>query len=95
MQITLKVTPVEGDPYEVTTNLFTIVAWERKFKRPASDMANSIAMEWLAYLAFEACKQLGVPVPMVFDDYLKKLVQVEAVEIEATNPTDPGHSPGS
>ena len=40
MQLTLKVNQGEGD-YEVTTNLYVIVAWERRFKRKASNIADA------------------------------------------------------
>ena len=51
MKIKLRVHPTEGDPYDVTTNLFVIVAWERKFKRQASNLANGIGAEDLAFFA--------------------------------------------
>ena len=86
--LTLRVTPREGDPYEVETNLFTIVAWERRFKRPASDLGSQMAVEWLVYMAWEASKQSSVPVPPVFDDFVKRLVSVEVVDKD-TDPTDP------
>lgn len=88
MQLTLKVTPNEGDAYEVVTNLFTIVALERRFKVRASDLANGIAMEHLAFLAYEAAKQSGVTVPAVFDDYIKRLRAVEVVGTGSENPTE-------
>lgn len=88
MQLTLKVTPIEGDPYEVKTNLFTIVALERKFKIRASDLASGIGLEHLAFMAFESCKQLGVTVPAVFDDFIKRIQSVEVVDAGAENPTE-------
>lgn len=88
MQLTLKVQPIEGDAYEVETNLFTIVALERRFKIRASDLANGIAMEHLAFLAYEAAKQTNVPVPLVFDDFIKRLRSVEVVGTEESNPTE-------
>jgi len=42
MKLHLKVTEAGKEPYEVTTNLVTLVAWERRFKRKASDMANKL-----------------------------------------------------
>lgn len=92
--LTLEVTPKDGDPYVVETNLYTIVAWERKFKRPASDLGGQMAVEWLAFFAFEAARQSGITVPAVFDDFIKKIVKVEVVDRD-TNPTDPGATPGS
>ena len=92
MQLTLKVQPIEGDAYEVRTNLFTIVALERRFKIRASDLAHGIAMEHLAFLAYEAAKQSSVPVPPVFDEYVKRLQAVEVVETDDINPTEAAHT---
>lgn len=89
MQLTLKVTQSDGASYQVATNLFTIVALERKFKIKASDFAHGIALEHLAFLAFESCKQQGIVVPVVFDDYLKTLVEIEVVD-DDPNPTPGG-----
>jgi hypothetical protein len=87
MQITLKL-DTGGGPYEVTTNLWCAVQWERKYKRKMSDLAQGIGAEDLAYLAFEASKLHGVMVPVVFDDFIKKLVAMpEVVEQEDVNPT--------
>jgi hypothetical protein len=88
MQLTIRVDQGEG-PVEVTTNLFTIVAWERKFKRKASDMGNGIGIEDLAYLAHQACQQHNVTVPIVMDDFIKKLVLLEVVNDEPDRPTSP------
>jgi hypothetical protein len=87
MQIKLKLDTGDG-PYEVTTNLWCAVQWERKYKRKMSDLAQGIGAEDLAYLAFEASKLHGVMVPVVFDDFIKKLVAMpEVVEQEDVNPT--------
>jgi hypothetical protein len=55
MKLDLKVTTAETS-YVVSTNLFVIVAWERKYKRKASDLASGIGVEDLAFMAFESCK---------------------------------------
>ena len=88
MKIQLRVTPNEGDPYEVTTNLFVVVAWERRTKKQASSLANGIGAEDLAFFAFESAKQSGVTVPAVFDDFIKRIQSVEVVGTENANPTD-------
>lgn len=92
MKLRIKVTPVDSPPYVVETNLFTIIAWERKFKKPASEMASAMGAEWLAYLAYEACKQSNIPVPMSFDEWAKKLDAVEMDDSEPENPTDGAHT---
>jgi len=87
MKITLHVQQNDGQEYEVTTNLFTVVAMERKFKIKASDLAQGIALEHLAFLAYESCKQHSISTPAVFDDYLKKLENIEIVSEEPVNPS--------
>jgi hypothetical protein len=87
MKLNLKVTTNDGDEYTVTTNLFVVVAWERKYKRKASELAGGIGVEDLAFMAFESCKQSGVTVPAVFDDYIKKLASIEVVGQEPENPS--------
>lgn len=87
MKLKLKINTGNGD-YEVETNLFVIVTWERKFKRKASDLASGgIGMEDLAFMAYEATKQAGIVVPAMFDDFIKRLEVLEIVETETTNPT--------
>ena len=86
MQLTLKVT-TDQTTYEVKTNLYVIIAWERKFKQKASNLSTGVGMEDLAFMAFEACKISSIPTPAIFDDYVKKLVNIEVVTDEPTNPT--------
>jgi hypothetical protein len=86
MQLTLQITNHEGT-HQVNTNLFTIVLWERRFKRKAADMANGIGVEDLLYLAWEASKQAKIVVPSEFDIYCKQITNVEVVDQEAQNPT--------
>ena len=86
MKLTLRVDQGDG-PIEVTTNLYTIVAWERRYKTKASNIANGIGMEDLAFLAHTALQQIGVVVPIVLDDFIKKIVTLEVVDNETENPT--------
>jgi hypothetical protein len=39
-------------------------------------------------MAFESCKVNGIAVPAIFDDYVKRLVAIEVVTDEPTNPTN-------
>ena len=87
MKLTLEVTPHDGEPYRVTTNLFVVVAWERRFKSKASTLATSLGLEDLAFLAYESAKQSGVTVPAVFDDFLKRVESVTGAEQHDANPT--------
>jgi len=87
MKITLQIEQTNGETYQVTTNLFSIVALERKYKIRASDLASGVAMEHLAFLAYEGAKQNNITVPINFDDYIRTLVSVEVVSEDTANPT--------
>jgi hypothetical protein len=87
LKLTLRVKLTDGNTYEVVTNLFVIIAWERKMKRRASDLSNGIGMEDLAYMAYEASRTQGHPVPISFDEFIKKLEDLEVVETESSVPT--------
>ena len=90
MQLTLDVSLADGQRYKVRTNLFTIVALERKFKIRASDLEHGIAAEHLAFLAYEASKQADITVPVVFDDFIKQIAALEVVDTDPANPTPEG-----
>jgi hypothetical protein len=86
MKITLAVDTGEG-PVQVTTNFMNVIEWERKYKRRAGDLAQGIGAEDLAFLAWQASRTAGVTVPLVFDDYAKRIVSLEVVSQDDTNPT--------
>lgn len=86
MRLTLKVDIGEG-PIIVDTNLYITVLWERKYKRKASDLAAGVGAEDLAFMAHEGMKLAKLSVPMMLDDFIKKIVVLEVVDQEAANPT--------
>ena len=86
MKITLAVDTGEG-PVQVTTNFMNVIEWERKYKRRAGDLAQGIGAEDLAFLAWQASKTAGITVPLMFDDYAKRIVSLEVVGEDDTNPT--------
>ena len=94
MQLTLEVPTHEGT-YQVSSNLFTIVLWERRFKRKAADMANGIGVEDLLYLAWEASKQAKIVVPADFDTYCRQVINIEVTAQEASNPTQAALTDGN
>ena len=85
MKLTLKVETADNT-YEVVTNLYVIVMWERKYKRKASDMAAGIGVEDLAFMAYEASKINKIVVPSEFDMFVKNLTNIEVVDTETVNP---------
>ena len=79
MKLTMNVDAGSGQ-YQVSTSLKCIVNWERKYKRKASDLAQGVSMEDLAFLAYEASKLAGIVVPIVFDDFIDAIVTLDVVE---------------
>ncbi len=91
MKLTMRLDLGDGE-FTVTTNLYTVVMWERKYKRKISQIAEGLGIEDLSFLAHEACKQNSVLVPAMLDDFIKKLVTLEIVEAEQENPTEAAHT---
>lgn len=86
MRIKLHVETTDGS-YTVTTTMSAIVAFERKYKIGAGQLANDVHIEWLAYLAYESAKRAGIVVPIVFDDYLDQIINIEPEDAGPENPT--------
>lgn len=94
MKLQIRITQTDGQVFEVKTNLYVIVAWERKFKRKSSELGSAIGHEDLLFMAYEAAKQSNVPVPPVFDDFIKRVEDVDVVQ-ETVGPTDPVSTEGN
>jgi hypothetical protein len=43
-------------------------------------------------MAWECCKQNSISVPIVFDEYVKRLENIEVVDNEPVNPTTEAHT---
>lgn len=82
MQLRLKATFNDGTINEVVTNLSTVVAWERKYKRKASEMAQGIGVEDLAYLCYEATRASGTTVPGSLDQFIALLANIDVLETQ-------------
>lgn len=80
MQLRLKATFTDGTVNEVVTNLSTVVAWERKYKRKASEMAQGIGVEDLAFLCYEATRASGTTVPGTLDQFITSLESIDVLE---------------
>jgi hypothetical protein len=89
MQLRLKVQRQNEDAYEVTTNLAVIVAWERRFKRRASDLGSGVGMEDLAFMAYEASQRSGIIVPASLDAFINSIENLEVVDSEPATFTVP------
>lgn len=95
MKLKFIITPTEGDTYEVTTNLAITVAWERKYKRRTTHVPNEgLSTEELMFMAYEAAKRSGIPVPITLDGFIDKVEDFE-VEPVTAGPMDPAPSAAS
>lgn len=95
MKLKFIITPIEGDSYEVQTNLAITVAWERKYKRRTTHVPNEgLSTEELLFMAYEAAKRAGHPVPITLDAFIEKVADFE-VEPISSGPTDPAPSAAS
>lgn len=84
-----------GTPIEVTSNLWAVVQWERKYKTKISQAAESMGLEDLAFLAYESLRSAGHVVPAVFDDFVKKTEDIEVLDSEAGRPTQGAPTDGN
>jgi hypothetical protein len=69
----------------ITTTLATLVAWERKFKMKTSDLADNFGMEDMAFMAWHTAKtqtEHGQSIPVEFDSFVNKLVDIQIVNSE-------------
>lgn len=95
MKIHLRITPTEGEPYEVSTTLRVKIDWERKYNRSlvktwmAENPAHGLSFEHIAFLAWQSAKLAGIPVPMSLDGFIDKVEWVEMLgeEADEANPT--------
>jgi hypothetical protein len=88
MKVTLQVTETGGNVYQVTTSLPVIIAWERKFKRKASELgAGMIGLEDMVFWAYEAAKRSNVPVPLTLDAFIEKIENIDVLDTDAMGPT--------
>ena len=82
-------------PVTITTTLATLVAWERKFKMKTSDLADNFGMEDMAFMAWHSAKvqtEHGQTIPVEFDTFVNKLVEIEIVSTASSNPTTADHT---
>jgi len=95
MKLRFTLTPTDGPAYEVVTNLAITVAWERKYKRRTTQAASEgLSTEELLFMAYEAAKRSGHPVPITLDNFIERLEKFEVVP-EGVDPTDPAPTEGS
>lgn len=77
---------------EVTTTLATVVAWERQFRRKASELATGVGMEDILFLAWHRLNALKLD-ERQFDEWIDDAEDVEVLDgADAGPPTKPDTS---
>lgn len=95
MKLKFSITPTEGEAYEVVTSLAITVAWERKYKRRTTVVPNEgLSTEELLFMAHEAAKRSGIPVPITLDAFIDKIDSFEVEPVDA-GPTVPAPTAAS
>ena len=84
MKLHIKVTH-SGQPKTVETSLAIIVAWERKYKKRAGDLAGGFAVEDLAFMAWQAGYKKE---HADFDKWLEQLQDLEVIDSRESHPTE-------
>ena len=78
MRAGIKITYLDDSTADTVAIVADFIAWERKFRRKASDLANGVAIEDLAFLAWSSLhrtKQTGQD----FDEFCGTVAEVEMV----------------
>lgn len=94
MRAGVKVVLTDGSTMEAAAVVPDFVAWERKYRRKASDLAAGVAVEDLAFLAWSALRRKG-EVSTDFDTFLDTLAEVEMADTAAPKATPKAASKGS
>jgi hypothetical protein len=89
MQLQLKAT-IAGEEYELSTSLKDVIEWERRYKKQASQLAQAVGMEDLAFLAWSAGKRAKIAVfsTGTLDVFVDKLEALEVVNATPAHPTE-------
>jgi hypothetical protein len=94
IQVSFKTPAGQQVDETVTTTIATAAAWERKFKRRASDLQGGIGIDDLMYMAWHALnaqKREGRD----YDTWLQSVEDFSVVEVAGANPTAPAASDAS
>lgn len=80
---------------QVQTTVWAWTALERRNKSKASRLAqDGLGVEDIAYLAYESSRG-QVTLPAVFDDYLRRIVNLEVIGTDTPGPFDQEQSAGT
>ena len=89
MRLEIKAT-IGGEDHTVITSLKDVIEWERRYKRRASDLAQGVGMEDLAFLAWSAGKRekIAAFTTGTLDTFVDKLEALEVVNATPAHPTE-------
>lgn len=91
IQVSFKTPAGQQVDETVTTSIATAAAWERKFKRRASDLQGGIGIDDLMYMAWHAL-QAQKREGRDYDTWLQSVDDFSVVEVAQANPTAPAAS---
>ena len=94
IEVSFKTPAAEVVKETVTTTIATAAAWERKFKRRASDLQSGIGIDDLMFMAWHRLNALQRE-PRDYDTWLQSVEDFNVVETQNANPTDPTASEGN
>lgn len=87
----IKFTTDKGEFVVAIDTIKNAIAFERKFNVSATVLSVQPRIEWLAFMAYSAAKDDGLPVGDDFDAFVDSLEGIEAVsdgDDDQANPTD-------
>lgn len=93
MRAGIKITFDDNRTTETVAMVADFIAWERKFKRKASDLANGIGLEDLAFLAWVSLSRRG-EASGEFDTFVQSVAEIEAMDTPAPKATRKAASAG-
>lgn len=82
MKFTFDVTFADGRTVRVVVGPRSMVEFERHFGMPVSDIASQSRLEWLLFLAWDACVRARSWSGTDFEAFVDEVAAVESVEDE-------------
>ena len=78
IDLSLSVTLDSGEQWTVKPSVGTYIKFERHFKKPVTSLGAEVALEHLAWLAWEQARHEGRPVAL-FDKFIDQVENLEMV----------------
>jgi len=93
MRLTIRTEAEDGTVADVVATVPDFLAWEKKTGKTTTEMANSIGMTDLAFLAWNALRRKGLKESL--EKWADSLVLLEPTSDDEARPTPPAASDDS